>query len=69
MEHVILRVVRNIKAVLILLHVLVNIFYLDMIAETISIREQLSLVRSPAPWAPGLVIILRLDILTVELVQ
>ena len=53
-----MRVVRIIKAVLILLHVLVNIFRLDMIAETISIRELLSLV-----------IILRLDILIVELVQ
>ena len=58
MEHVILRVVRIIKAVLILLHVLVNMFHLDMVAETISIREQLSLV-----------IILRLDLLIVELVQ
>ena len=45
MEDVILRVVRSIKAVLILLHVLVNILHLDMRAETISIREQqLSLV-------------------------
>ena len=45
MEDVILRVVRSIKAVLILLHVLVNILHLDMRAETIGIREQqLSLV-------------------------
>ena len=37
---VILWVVRSIKEVLILLHVLVDILRLDMIAETISIREQ-----------------------------
>ena len=39
MEQVILRVVRSIIEVLILLHVLVDIFRLDMIAETISIRS------------------------------
>ena len=42
-----------------LLHVLVDIFRLDMIAETINIREQ----------QLSLVTILRLDILIVELVQ
>ena len=55
----ILREVRSIKEVLILLRVLVEIFRLDMIAETISIREQ----------QLSLVTILRLDILIVELVQ
>ena len=49
----------SIKEVLILLHVLVDIFRLDMIAETISFREQ----------QLNLVTILRLDILIVELVQ
>ena len=53
----ILRVVRSIKEDSILLLVLVDIFRLGMIAETISIREkQLSLVT-----------ILRLDILIVEM--
>ena len=51
-------VVRSIKEVLILLHVLVDMFRLDMIAETISIGEQ----------KLSLVTILRLDILIVTLV-
>ena len=49
----------SIKEVVILLHVFVDIFRLDMIAETISFREQ----------QLNLVTILRLDILIVELVQ
>ena len=53
------RVSPTIKAVLIPLHVLVDIFRLDMIAETISIREQ----------KLSLVTILKLDILIVEVVQ
>ena len=52
----ILRVVRSIKEVLILLHVLVGIFRLDMIAETISIREQ----------QLRLVTILRLDVIKTQ---
>ena len=53
------RVSPTIKAVLIPLHVLVDIFRLDMIAETISIREQ----------KLSLVTILKLDILIVEVIQ
>ena len=54
-----MRVVRSIKEILILLHVLIDIFRLDMKAETTSIREQ----------QLSLVTILRLDILKMELVQ
>ena len=58
MEQMIFKLVRSIKEVLILLHVLVDIFRLDIIAESISIHEQQLI----------LVTTHRLDILIVELV-